>query len=150
MNNIIKDKIIIPSWNIIKEDNKIKRFYFIPWLLSIIFLTFLLVYQFIYTYVILFWKKEKAFEIILNFFHSDYLVESIIAFVIFLLIYFILSPIFEWWLIKYIYNKDKNIKLSCTDVFSLWLYKFLPVFEYNNIFSEFKFISIVNFYLFTL
>jgi len=150
MSNTIKDKIIIPSWNIIKEDNKIKKFYFLPWLLSIIFLTFLLVYQFIYTWVVLFWKKEEAFVIILKFFHSDYLVETAIAFIIFLIIYFILTPIFEWGLIKYIDNRAKNINISCSEVFSLWLYKFLPVFEYNNIFSEFKFISILNFYLFTL
>lgn len=150
MNNIIKNKIIIPSWNLIKEDNKIKKFYLLPWLLSIIFLTFLLVYQFIYTYVVLFWKKEQALIVILQFFHSDYLVESIVAFLIFLIIYFILSPIFEWWLIKYIDNKNKGIFLSKSEIFTLWLCQFLPIFEYNNIFSEFKFISIINFYLFTL
>jgi len=150
MSNIIKDKIIIPSWDIIKEDNKIKKFYFFPWLLSIIFLTFLLVYQFIYTWVVLFWKKEEALVVVLKFFHSNYLIETVIAFIIFLIIYFILTPIFEWGLIKYIDNRNKDIKMSCSEVFSLWLYKFLPVFEYNNIFSEFKFISILNFYLFTL
>jgi hypothetical protein len=31
-----------------------------------------------------------------------------------------------------------------------WLYNFLPIFEYNNVFSEFKIISILNGYLFTI
>jgi uncharacterized membrane protein len=36
------------------------------------------------------------------------------------------------------------------DTLSLGFYKFLPLFEYNNMFSEFKFISILNGYLFTI
>jgi hypothetical protein len=54
MSNILKEKIIIPAWLIIKNDYKIKKFYLFPGLLSIIFLTILLVYQSIYTYVELF------------------------------------------------------------------------------------------------
>ncbi len=154
MNNLIKEKIMIPSWKLIIHDTKIKKFYFLPWVLSIIFLTFLLVYQFIYTYVVLFWNKDKALNTILEFFHYffdiKYCIEIIIICVIFLIAYFLLSPIFEWWLIKYIANKDKNIQLTISETFSLWLYNFLPLFEYNNIFNELKLISILNFYLFTL
>lgn len=150
MSNILKDNIIIPAWNIIRNDTKIKFIYFLPWLLSIIFFTLLLVYQSIYTYVVIFWQKEKALEIILKIVHSDYLIEILITLWIFLIIYFLLTPIFEWWLIKYIDSKTKDIHLSWSEFFTVWLYKFLPVFEYNNIFSEFKFISILNFYLFTI
>jgi hypothetical protein len=148
--SILKEKIIIPARDIIKNDSKIKLFYFIPWLLSIIFLSVLLVYQSIYTYVKIFWKKEEALEIILQFFHSDYVVEVIISLVIFLIAYFLLTPIFEWWLIKYIASKNKDNMFSMSEFISLGLYKFLPIFEYNNIFSEFKFISILNMYLFTI
>lgn len=150
MAKLLKEKIIIPAWNIIKDDTKIKKFYIIPWLLSIMFLTILLVYQSIYTYVELFWKKEEALVIILKFFHSDYVFEIITAAVIFLIVYFILTPIFEWWLIKYIHSKNTENELTTGEAFWEWLYKFFPLFEYNNLFSEFKIISILNGYLFTI
>lgn len=150
MTKIIKDKVIIPAWEIIKEDSKIKKFYLFPGLLSIIFLTILLVYQFIYTYVQVFGKKDQALVVILKFVHSDYLLEIIISAIIFLILYFILVPIFEWWLIKYIHSKDIKKEITTSEALWQWIYKFGPVFEYNNIFSEFKLISILNWYLFTI
>ena len=150
MGKLLKENIIIPAWNIIKDDTKIKKFYIIPWLLWIIFLTVLLVYQSIYTYVVVFWKKEEALVIILNFFHSSYAFETIIISVIFIIIYFFLTPIFEWWLIKYISLKNTENELSSSEAFWQWLYNFFPLFEYNNIFSEFKIISILNWYLFII
>lgn len=150
MGKLLKENIIIPAWNIIKDDTKIKKFYIIPWLLWILFLTVLLVYQSIYTYVVVFWKKEEALEIILNFFHSNYAFETIIISIIFIIIYFFLTPIFEWWLIKYISLKNTENELSSSEAFWQWLYNFFPLFEYNNIFSEFKIISILNWYLFII
>lgn len=150
MTKLIKENIIIPSWNIIKDDIKIKKFYLFPWLLSIIFLTVLLVYQSIYTYVELFWKKEEALVLILKFFQNDYIFEIIIAAIIFLITYIIITPIFEWWLIKYIHFKNTQDEISTWEALWQWIYKFLPLFEYNNIFSEFKIMSILNAYLFTL
>lgn len=150
MSNILKENIILPAWKIIQNDSSIKKVYFFPGLLSIIFLTALLVYQAIYTYVEIFEKKDEAFVILLNFFHSDYLVEVIISAIIFLLVYILIMPIFEWWLIKYIDSKNKNENLDSSECLWVGVYKFFPLFEYNNIFSEFKFISIVNWYLFTI
>lgn len=150
MGKLLKENIIIPAWKIIKDDSKIKKFYLFPWLLSILFLTVLLVYQSIYTYVVLFWKKEEALEIILKFFHSNYAIEILIGSAIFLFIYFLLTPIFEWWLIKYIELKNSKNELSTSEAFWQWLYKFFPIFEYNNIFSEFKIVSILNGFLFTI
>lgn len=149
-NKLLKEKIIIPAWDIIKNDIKIKKFYLIPWLLSTIFLTVLLVYQTIYTYVVLFNKKEEALVVILNFFQSKYLFETLTILFIFIIIYILLTPIFEWWLIKYIHSKNINHEISTSDAFGEWLYNFLPIFEYNNLFSEFKVISILNSYLFTI
>ncbi len=150
MGKLIREKAIIPAWNIIKNDSKIKKFYIIPGLLSIIFLTIILVYQSIYTYVEIFGKKEEALIVILKFFHSDYVFEILITGIIFLIVYFLLIPIFEWWLIKYIHLKENGKDLSLGDTFGQWLYKFAPIFEYNNLFSEFKLISILNGYLFTI
>lgn len=150
MNNDLKEKIILPARKIIRDDNKIKKFYIFPWLLSIIFLTFLLVYQSIYTYVVIFWNKDETLKQLLYFLESDYWFESIIIWIIFIIVYILSIPIFEWWLIKYIDSKNKWNNIGASQAFWQWLYKFLPVFEYNNIFSEFKIISILNFYLFTI
>ncbi len=145
-----KNKIILEAWNLIKDDISLKKMYFIPGLLSITFLTILLVYQSIYTYIVIFNQKDKALEIILNFFHSNYALEIIIIFIIFILIYLLLSPIFEAALIKYIYQKSEGKSITPREALTLWIYKFLPLFKYNNLFSEFKFISVFNWYLFII
>lgn len=150
MNNILKDNIILPAWNIIKDNTSLKKYYLFPGLMSILFLTFLLVYQSIYTYVEIYWKKEEALVLILNFFHNDYIFEIIIWAVLFLLIYFITLPIFEWWLIHYIDYKNKKEDITWSEAFWMWMYKFFPIFEYNNLFSEFKFMSILNAFLFCI
>jgi len=147
--NLEKD-IILPAWETIKNDSKAKKMYFFPGLLSIIFLTALLVYQSIYTYVVIFHQKEKALELVLKFFHSEYLVEILISAWIFLIFYILLIPIFEWAWIKFIETKDKEKHSSASEALSVWLYKFFPLFKYNNLFSEFKFLSIINWYLFII
>lgn len=148
--NDFKEHIVYPAWEVIKNDAKVKKFYFLPWLLSIILLTTVLVYQSIYTYVVIFWKKERALEVILNFFHSSYFLEIIVSALIFMVIYVFLMPIFEWWLIKYLDEKHNWRYISTIDSLWLWLVRFLPLFEYNNAFSEFKYISILNAYLFLI
>jgi len=150
MNNDLKEKVILPARKIIRDDTKIKKFYLLPWLLSIIFLTCLLVYQSIYTYVVIFWNKDETLKKLLQFLESDYWIEAVFIWIVFLITYFILTPIFEWWLIKYIDFKNKGDPIWSSEAFWQWLYKFLPLFEYNNIFSEFKIISILNFYLFSI
>ncbi len=150
MNNLLKDKIILPGWNIVKDNTSLKKYYLFPWILSIIFLTFLLVYQSIYTYVEVFGKKEEALVLILDFFHSQYIFELAIAAIIFLIIYFLTLPMFEWGLIHYIQHKDNQEEIRWSEAFWMWMYKFFPIFEYNNIFSQFKFISILNAFLFVI
>lgn len=148
-----KKEIILPSWKIIALDNKVKKFYFLPWILGILFLTVMLVYQTIYTYVVIADKKNEALKLILNFFEKSYFWEVAISALILLLLYIFLVPIFEWALIKYIDKKEKEgfeKNISTSDVLWVGLYKFLPIFEYDQLFSKFKFLSIINFYLFTL
>lgn len=146
----IKENIIQPAWNLVSNDSKIKKFYFLPGLLSIIFLTLLLVYQFIYTYVVIFKQQEKALEVILDFFHSTYVIEVLIAWWIFLLLYIIIIPIFEAGLISYIDKKNNTDLENSYDFVWAWLYRFLPMFEYSNSTSQFKLISLLNLYLFAI
>lgn len=151
MNDNIKKNIIQKAWDIIHEDSKIKKFFFLPGLLSIIFLTLILVYQTIYTYVEIFHQEDKALRVILSIFHSWYLSEILIWFLVFLLIYIIIMPLYEWILISYISKKEESdTEVSLLDSFWKGLYRFLPLFEFWNIFSEFKFISMINIYLFCL
>lgn len=149
-NDGFKNNIVIPAWEVIKNDLKVKRFYFFPWLIGIIALTTILLYQSIYTYVVIFNKKEKALEVILNFFHSEYFLETLISVIIFIIIYLFIIPIFEWWLIKYLDEKRNWIQMSTVDAIWFGLCRFLPMFEYSNVFSEFKYISILNIYLFLI
>lgn len=145
-----KRNIVIPAWEVIKSDSKVKRFYFFPWLFSIIALTTILLYQSLYTYIEIFQKKEKALEIILKFFHSNYFIEVVIAVLLFLIIYIFIIPIFEGWLIKYLDEKKNWVELSTLDAVWFGVCRFLPMFEYSNVFSEFKYISILNIYLFLI
>lgn len=146
----VKKDIIIPAWDLIKNDSKVKKMQFFPWVLSIVFLSALLAYQTIYTYTILAHKKEETLEKILKFIHSDYITEFLVWAIIFIILYIFIIPIFEGAIVKYIQKSDKKENQEISEAISIWLYKFLPVFEYDNLFSEFKFLSIVNFYLFTL
>ena len=151
MNNFLKDKIIVPAWDMIKDDSNAKKFYFIPWIFSVIFLTAILVYQTIYTYVKIIWNNQDVvLKTILRFLETDLWIKALIAGIIFLILYFLLTPIFEAGLVKYIDVKYKWWEISKSEAFWQGLYRFLQVFEYNNIFSEFKILSILNWYLFVI
>lgn len=150
MDDSFRSKILLPSLETIRTDSKIKKFYFFPGLLSVIFLSVLLVYQVIYTYVVLLGKKDEALELILGIFHSDYVTEIVIGAIIFVVFYTIIIPIFDGGLIRYINNKNTQGDASRSDSIGFGIFRFYPLFEFNNIFNMFKFISIVNGYLFTL
>ena len=113
-------------------------------------MTTILVYQSLYTYLILTDRREEVLDKLINFVHSTYVIESILFALVFILLYIIIIPVFEGALIKYISKKDVDWGLEVSESVSMGLYKFLPLFKYNNLFSEFKFLSILNWYLFIL
>jgi len=143
MDNSFTDSILNPSLELIKNDSKIKRFYFLPWLLSVVFLSVLLVYQVVYTYVVLLGNKDAAAEIVLEIFHSQYATEILISSAIFVVFYIFLTPIFEGGLIRYIQKKSQG-EASRSESIGFGIFRFYPLFEFNNIFNMFKFISIIN------
>lgn len=149
MDNNFTENILNPSLDLIKRDAKIKRFYFIPGLMSVVFISVLLVYQVVYTYVELLGNSDAMMQIVLSFFHSEYAIQIIITSTIFTLLYWILTPIFEWWLIKYI-QKKSEWEASRSDSMGYGVVRFAPLFEFNSIFNLFKLMSIVNGYLFTI
>lgn len=141
--------ILNPALKLIKEDIRVKRFYFFPWLLSVVFLSVLLVYQVVYTYSVLLGKKDVTLQFILNIFHSTYITELLIWSWIFVLCYILLVPVFEGWLIRYI-DKSMTETASRSDSIGHGIMRFAPLFEFNNIFSMFKLMSIINGFLFSL
>jgi hypothetical protein len=145
-----QENIIVPSLELIKNDGKVKRLYFLPGTLSLIFLSILLTYQSIYTYIVILWKQEAAFEIILNFLHSQYLTSVIISAVVFIIFYLAIVPIFDGGLIRYIDQKISGKPTGVSDSIGFWVFRFYPMFEYNNIFSMFKLVSLVNALLFSI
>jgi len=141
--------ILNPTLRLIKEDVKVKRFYFFPWLLSVIFISVLLVYQVVYTSNVLLWRDDMTIQIILDLFHSAYITQLLIGTGIFLICYVLLVPVFEWWLIRYI-DKSITSNASRSDSIGHGIMRFAPLFEYNNIFNMFKLMSIINGFLFSL
>lgn len=151
MNINFTDEILNPSLQLIKTNSKIKKFYYFPWLLSVIFLSVLLVYQVIYTYVELLWNKDALLGLIFDIFHSTYISEIIIVSIVFVLCYIILIPIFEWALIRYVDQESVNQwDASRTDSLGYGIFRFYALFEFNNIFNMFKLASIINWFLFSL
>ncbi|MDP5039226.1 MAG: hypothetical protein NWP80_02165 [Candidatus Gracilibacteria bacterium] len=148
MKTNLDENIIQKSWDLVQSDSKIKNFYFFPGVISIIFLTYILVYQVLYTYVTLFNQEDKALQVFLDVIHSNYITEIVIGSVIFLIIYIFMMPIFEGTLISYISKKSDDEYVSISESFGNGIYKFFPLFEYSNIFSQFKFITLLNAYLF--
>ncbi|MCH8518459.1 hypothetical protein LAT59_01740 [Candidatus Gracilibacteria bacterium] len=134
---------------IIRNDSKLKKFYFFPGLFSMVFLSLILTYQGIYTYVELLGNTDAALEVLLNFFHSGYIVEVLIGLAIVFISYIIILPIFEGALIRYI-DQRKDGSASCSESLGVGMFRFYPLFEFNSIVSIFKFISLVNAYLFAL
>lgn len=141
--------ILQPSLELIRDDAKLKKFYFFPGLFSMLFLTIILTYQWVYTYVELLWNRDEALLLLLNFFHSWYLLYILVSLAIIFVLYIVVIPIFEGALIRYIEQRKKH-SASCSESLWVWMFRFYPLFEFNSIVSIFKLISLVNAYLFTL
>lgn len=145
-----KEKVIAPAWELTRENRKVKKLNFVWWFLSVVFLTFLLTYQAIYTYVVVFSKEDKALQLILEFFESKYLIEILIIWWIFLVFYIIFVPILDAALIKHIDSARKKEENTVSESIGFGTYKFFTIFEYNNLFNTFKFISVLNGFLFLI
>lgn len=146
----IRDRIVEPSWREITEDFSLRKFYFIPGMISVSFFSIILVYQFVYTYVVLFWNEEKLLTKLLDYLHSDYLIPTLIIWWIFLAFYVFINPLFEIAIINKLNCKSKWADVTMWEAFWKSLYSFLPVFEYSNTFNALRIVSIFNMYLFTI
>gem|GEM_PF-1253421 len=91
--------IVLRAWDFVRNDTKIKKFYFFPGIISMLFLMIISVYQVLYTYVELFGNKEAILQTILNMFHtvydSGYFWEVAVTLLVFLVIYILFIPMCE-------------------------------------------------------
>lgn len=148
----MKNNIILPSYELAHNASVIKKFNFLPSLLSTIYLSVIVLYQVSYTYIIVFQKKDEFFAWVINFFHSSYVLEVIIWIIIWFLLYLLIQPIAEAWIIVLIegyLKKDEN-KYSISHWFAQGVLNFLPLFEYHNFMWLFRLLSIITFYFLLL
>jgi hypothetical protein len=148
----MKSNIVIPSWELVNKASVIKKFNFLPSLLSTIYLSVIVLYQVAYTYIIIFQKKDEFFSLVIDFIHQSYFIEIIIWAIIGLLLYLLLQPIAEAWILFMIdaFSKKDESKQKISYGISQWLLNFLPLFEYHNFMWLFRLLSIVTFYFLLL
>lgn len=148
----MKWNIVIPSWELITKASVIKKFNFIPSLLSTLYLSIVVLYQLAFSYIYIFGFKDQFFAWVIGAVHETYVVEILITFAILFFIYIFLHPISEGWIICLIdefYKKEQG-KSKVSYWISRWLMFFWPLFELSNFLSLFKLLSIITAYIFCL
>jgi hypothetical protein len=73
----MKSNIVLPSWELVNQASTIKKFNFLPSLLSTIYLSLIVFYQVSYSYIIFFHKKDEFFKLVLDLIHQSYFYEVI-------------------------------------------------------------------------
>ncbi len=108
----MKEEIVMPAWQIASENTEIKIFNFFPSLLSTIYLAFILLYQVAWAYINVFNLKDMFFSVVVNFVHAGYFIESVAGFLIFFILFVIITPIAEGGLVSIIdrlhHTNEKN------------------------------------------
>ncbi|EKE27672.1 MAG: hypothetical protein ACD_3C00174G0004 [uncultured bacterium (gcode 4)] len=142
----------MPSWELVNHANVIKKFNFLPSLLSTIYLSVIVLYQVAYSYIIIFQKKDEFFSLVINFIHQSYFIEVVIWAIIWLLLYLLLQPIAEAWILFMIdaFSKKEESKQKISYWISQGILNFLPLFEFHNFMWLFRLLSIVTFYFLLL
>lgn len=148
----MEKNIIIPSWELVNNSSIIKKFNFLPSLISTLYLSAIVLYQVAYSYIIIFQKKDEFFSLVIDFTHTSYFLEVILWAILWLLLYILISPIAEAWVICLIdvFSKKEEEKQKASYWFSQWILNFLPLFEFHNFMWLFKLLSIVTFYFLLL
>ncbi|HBA44951.1 TPA: hypothetical protein DCZ31_03130 [Patescibacteria group bacterium] len=75
----MEHNIITPSWELINKTNTIKKFNFIPSLLSTLYLSVIVFYQIAFTYIYIFELKDQFFSLVIDFVHKSYFIEVLIT-----------------------------------------------------------------------
>lgn len=149
----MKESIVLNAWELITRYHSLKKLNFFSSFVWMLWLFCILTYQITYTYVIVFQKKDELFSALARFAHTDYFNEVLITLWSIFLLYIILEPLTNWWIIQMIdtYRKTNGEKYhrAFQGLFD-WLRHFLPIFEVHNITGIFRPLSIITFYILLL
>lgn len=148
----MEHNIITPSWELINKTNTIKKFNFLPSLLSTLYLSIIVFYQIAFTYIYIFELKDQFFSLVIDFVHKAYFIEVLITLAVWFVLYIFIKPLAEGWIVCLIdafYNRE-TWKYRLSYWISQWLLHFLPVFEFHNFMWLFRLLSIITFYFLTL
>lgn len=91
----MKESIVLSAWELITKFHSLKKLNFIPSFIGMLWLFLILAYQAVFTYVIIFKKKDQFFEALIQFVHNDYFTEVIITIGVIFLLYMFLAPLTE-------------------------------------------------------
>lgn len=91
----MEKNIIVPAWEMVSAESILKKFNFLPSLLSTIYLSGIILYQVAFTYIYVFQLKDEFFSWVLDFVHSGYFEEVVITIVSLLFVYVIFTPLAE-------------------------------------------------------
>ncbi len=148
----MRDNIVLPAWTVASESSTIKKFNFLPSLLSTVYLAFIILYQVAWSYVYLFQLKDEFFSLVIDFVHASYFFETVVTVAFFFLLYLLVTPVAEAGLLSMVAKRDAGEPWQSpySRAISVGLRHFLPIFEAHNLLAPFKLLSIVTFYLFSL
>lgn len=131
----------------------LKKLNFFPSLIGMLWLLLIIIYQAVFTYVIIFQKKDVFMEFLLNTVHKDYFGEVIIFLISIFALYLFISPLTEGGIIEMIhsYRKSGGTKVHRTfqGIFDGFRH-FLPLFEAHNLIAIFRPLTIITFYIMLL
>lgn len=152
----LRETIVGPAWDLVMHTSFLKKFNFFPSLLSTIYLGCIILYQLAFAYVYIFKLKDQFFALIIQWVHTSYFWQVIIALAIGIILYLFITPVAEWGLISLIAKREEESKNGINTAWGLGygisrgLMNFLPIFELSNALSIFKLLSIITFYIFLL
>lgn len=148
----MRHNIVIPSFELVHNATMIKKFNFFPSFLSTLYLSVIVLYQTAFSYIYIFQKKDEFFSLVIDFIHQSYFIEVLIWLFVWFILYIIIQPIAEWWIVLLIdaYNKKEANKYKISTWITQWLLNFLPLFEYHNFMWLFRLLSIITFYFLLL
>lgn len=149
----LRERIVIPSWQMILHFSSIKKFNFFPSLIATVWLFIVIIYQITFAYVYTFNKSDEFWWAIASFSKSSYFFEWAIIIGVIFLFYYFLIPIAEGAILEMIHSyrsTEGKRAYRWLQWFFYGLKHFLELFELHNMLAIFKPLSIVTFYLFLL
>ncbi|MBP6981632.1 hypothetical protein KBB25_02555 [Candidatus Gracilibacteria bacterium] len=145
--------IALSAWEMVTNFPSLKKLNFFPSFIGMFWLMMIIVYQVVFTYVIIFQKKDAFMESALELIHKDYFGNVLIFFGTIFILYIFISPLTEGGMIEMIhsYKKTKGAKVHRTfqGIFDGFRH-FLPLFEAHNVIAIFRPLTIITFYIMLL